>query len=91
MMITPAAITRLYKQGHPDGFLSADAKQRLQQVWHTRTEDEIFILMDLAGDIARWEDGKRTCSADHVNRAILYIQDGRLAYANAMHEGMSDR
>lgn len=85
-MVTQAEVDRLYKQGHPDGFVRVDARKRLQEVWGSFSEDKMFIIMDLGGDIARWEDNKKICTADHVNRAIAYISSGCVAQAREMHE-----
>ena len=82
-------VRELWRINHPDYYVSDDAKKVFQKMLEEKTEKQVMRIMDLAGDVARWEDGKRTCEPDHVKRAIAYIDSNTVAVARRKHNAAS--
>lgn len=83
---TLAQVTKLFQEVHPDSYMSADAKRVFQTMFETKTEKQVQRIMDLAGDVARYEDKKKTSQVDHITRAEAYIANGRVKQAKRKHE-----
>lgn len=80
-------ILKMYERGHPDGLTRKCARERFQALCPQMPEEKLFVLMDLAGDVACWEGHSRTCTSDHVNRALQYMETGCVFEAKAILEG----
>lgn len=80
-------VNKMYKDCHPDGKTSKEAKQAFLTVWKAgMSDDDFWIVIDLAGDIARWQDRKAVCTDEHVARAVEYLRTNTVELAKTLHE-----
>lgn len=90
MSKTIAGVYAMFRATHPDSQSTPEAKQMFLANWEKtvnkkNNDKDIWVLLELAGDVAIYEDHKRRVTGDHVRRALFYISSKSVGRAKKMH------
>jgi hypothetical protein len=72
-------IIKMYKNAHPDGYMSNAAKETAIGL-NLKKESAMHDVLYLAGQITRYERMKRTTSVDDVETAFKIYKRGTVVY-----------
>ena len=72
-------LIKLFKQIHPDSYISKDAKEEILTTLAEACEDEVADVIDLAGSVARYDRKKTTVNREDVIKAKAIVRQGKEA------------
>ena len=86
MNIPMSAVVQTFKNIHPDGRISAEAKKFLQDLWATyicsdgasEAMKKIEVLIDVGGSVAYYARKRRTMNVDDIQRVQSAIANNNL-------------
>ncbi len=76
-------LKKMWKQTHPDTFIANAAKDKAIAI-NLKNEDALYAVLQMAGNIARYDRSKRTASVEDIDKAYAFHKRGKVAYNKEM-------